>query len=68
MIVMFIYILDDSDNPNAATEKSKSKPSEKKPTKKNADARSLGGSRFCNIFYNTSIIIFYIQEFIFHLG
>ena len=61
MIVMFIYILDDSDDPNAASEKSKSKPSEKKPSKKNqknAGARSLGGSRFCNIFHNTSIIIF----------
>ena len=60
MIVIFIYFLDDSDNSNAASEKSKSKPSGKKASKKNqknAGARSLGGSRFCNIFHNTSIII-----------
>ena len=68
---MLLYILDDSDYPNAAPEKpekppktmkealeSKSKPSKKKPSKKNAGARSLGGSRFSNIFYNTSIIVF----------
>ena len=62
---MFIYILDESDSPNAATEKSKSKPAEKKPSKKNkenAGARSLGGSRFCNIFHNKSIIIFLIED------
>ena len=70
MIVIFIYILDDSDNPNEVPEtpekppktmkdalKSTSKPSNK--NEKNAGAGSLDGSRFYNIFDSTSIIFFF---------
>ena len=69
MTVNFIYTLDDSDNPNAVSETPEkplnrtkeafnSTSKQSKNNEKNSGAGSLDGSRFYNVFYSTSIIIF----------